>query len=100
MTPYISRKVRLNDSDQIELSEESLAMMEEIPDLEFINSSDENLDEMDYPIIRELLNLPRSDELNLNLDNTIGQLISGNMARRSGDILDENPDHHNQTHHP
>lgn len=93
-SPYRSSKLSVNfeNSDQeIDLSDESLAMMEEIPDLEFANSNDDNLNEIDYPIIRELLNMPQSEESNLNLDNIIDQLISGNMARRSVDLLIEDP---------
>jgi len=95
MTPYRSSKLSVqfnyNSEEVIELSDESIAMMEEIQNLKFADSISDNLDELDYPIIRELLNIPQSEELNINLDEIIDQLISNNMTRRSAELLEEVP---------
>ena len=37
------------------------------------------------------MNLPQSEELNINLDEIIDQLISNNMTRRSAELLEEVP---------
>ena len=55
MTPYRSSKLSVqfnyNSEEVIELSDESIAMMEEIQNLKFADSNSDNLDKLDYRIV-------------------------------------------------